>query len=379
MEVALFMRTRSWIILSLSAALVLCAVIWVRLVSTTQPRDSVRPPIGPVDGAAMAEGRGAYRHVMGWQSVDLRKADFAAVSTEQMWSLTFDTRTRWPAVLPTGFDPKAALEAGKDPGLGLRKLHQQGITGKGVAVAVIDNPMATGHREFEDRLSYTMIDPTHQNAKWIHFHGAATASILAGKSVGVAPGAFVYYYAVPGSLADFSQISQAIDQILLHNQTAVPERRVRVISISMGIDNPVFKDAMARAEAAGVAVVHCGNWFPVRYRVAGSRPDLDRSLPESYDTAAASIRGRLYADMLYVPADFRTTASSEGKAVYAYWGEGGASWAAPWLAGLITLGMQVNPSLTPAEAYSAIAETASVGADGVRVPNPEAFIAKVRQ
>jgi len=39
-----------------------------------------------------------------------------------------------------------------EPGLGLRALHEQGYTGRGVNVAIIDGPLLADHEEFGDRL-----------------------------------------------------------------------------------------------------------------------------------------------------------------------------------------------------------------------------------
>jgi hypothetical protein len=41
--------------------------------------------------------------------------------------LDFDSLTEWPGPdkLPAGFDPGRLLEVGKDPGLGVRRLHAQ--------------------------------------------------------------------------------------------------------------------------------------------------------------------------------------------------------------------------------------------------------------
>lgn len=56
---------------------------------------------------------------------------------------TFGTRTKWPPAkkLPKGFDPAEILAIGKDPGLGIRSLHEHGITGRGVTIAIIDQPL----------------------------------------------------------------------------------------------------------------------------------------------------------------------------------------------------------------------------------------------
>src|SRR5262249_3739795 len=47
--------------------------------------------------------------------------------------LPFDNHTKWPTAdkLPNGFKPMALLEDGKNPGLGVRKLHEQGVDGRG--------------------------------------------------------------------------------------------------------------------------------------------------------------------------------------------------------------------------------------------------------
>ena len=44
------------------------------------------------------------------------------------------------------------MELGKDPGLGVRQLQAQGITGSGVGIAIIDQPMLVDHQEYASRL-----------------------------------------------------------------------------------------------------------------------------------------------------------------------------------------------------------------------------------
>jgi hypothetical protein len=112
-------------------------------------------------------------------------------------TMTFDSLTVWPdqGRLPQGFDPVKILEEGKNPGLGIRVLHAQGIDGRGVGLAVIDQPLLLGHREYSRRIAYydasglTGIDP--------QMHASPVASIAVGREVGVAPGASLCFYAVP--------------------------------------------------------------------------------------------------------------------------------------------------------------------------------------
>ena len=46
----------------------------------------------------------------------------------------------------------ALLEAGRDPGLGVRSLQARSITGQGVNVAIIDQPLLTDHPEISDAI-----------------------------------------------------------------------------------------------------------------------------------------------------------------------------------------------------------------------------------
>ena len=48
----------------------------------------------------------------------------------------------------------------------------------------------------------------------------------------------------------------------------------------------------------------------------------------------------------FSPIDHRTTASDKEKDVYTFWTRGGLSWGAPYIAGVVALGLQVNPDLS---------------------------------
>jgi subtilisin family serine protease len=76
---------------------------------------------------------------------------------------------------------------------------------------------------------------------------------------------------------------------------------------------------------------------------------------------------------LLVPVDGRTYASQSGSDVYVYKPNGGMSWAAPWIAGLATLGFQVNPHLKPADIRRYIVESADNMPYG-KVVNPAKFL-----
>src|SRR5688500_12818772 len=90
--------------------------------------------------------------------VDLRGADLSSLALRESGSdlawAVFDRNTLWPPheKLPAGFDPQRVMVLGKNPGLGVRALHARGITGRGVAIAVIDQPLLVQHQEYAGRL-----------------------------------------------------------------------------------------------------------------------------------------------------------------------------------------------------------------------------------
>jgi len=87
----------------------------------------------------------------GVRGEDLSKLDLRTVD---LFGITFDSFTEWPSRerLPVNFDPEEILEWGKAPGLGVGDLHAKGITGKGVHVAIVDQPLLTNHVEYAHQL-----------------------------------------------------------------------------------------------------------------------------------------------------------------------------------------------------------------------------------
>jgi hypothetical protein len=325
------------------------------------------------------------------QGLDVQDRDFSQVSLASLYATTFDTRTTWPtnAKLPTGFDPAVVLELGRDPGLGVRSLHRRGITGKGISVAVIDKPILTSHQEFADRLTYVEVFPDHPKNGMMHMHGATAAGLLAGKTVGVVPESHLYYFAVPDNGKNVGNYAAALEQILLLNTELPRGQRIRVVSISDGFDaqatdRPDVKaliDVMDRADEQGVAVVHNGTNFALDIAVTGAPPGRDRDKVESYEPWLRFTRlwpERAQPDWLVAPGDYRTSASIKGPAEYAYWGEGGVSWAIPYVAGVVALGVQVRSDMPVSELYRVLEETSIRSSKGFRLINPTGFIQRIQ-
>ena len=150
----------------------------------------------------------------------------------------FNTSTVWPAndKLPKKFRPKEIMDAGKNPGLGLRKLHSQGTNGKDVSIAIIDQTLLLSHVEYKDAVvSYESIGKPAPSPE---MHGSAVSSLAVGQTVGVAPMAKLYYFAMsffPDNLRDKSLI-EAIEKVITTNKGLPETKKIRAISISLGLD-----------------------------------------------------------------------------------------------------------------------------------------------
>ena len=329
-----------------------------------------------------------------WQidlrSQDLTKIDMTGSLTDLMYA-DFDSKTQWPLAnkLPTNFDPEKIMEIGKDPGLGIRALHDQGITGKGVGIAIIDQPLLVDHQEYKDRLQvYEEINILPNTGATMH--GPAVASIAAGKTVGAAPEADLYYIGawtvdwapdMKNHTWNFNYYAQAVHRILEINRGLPKDHKIRVIAMqtswSARPDETGYDEIIAavnEAKAAGIFVLSSslGHTYKSYFHGLGRSPLDDPNQFESYvpgmgwekDFYAGMVlasypTGKLpkRTSLLLVPMDSRTTASPTGTEDYVFYREGGWSWATPYLAGMYALAVQVKPDITPEEFWDTALKT----------------------
>jgi Subtilase family len=304
-------------------------------------------------------------------SYDLSSLDLRQSLNDLMYA-DFDTQTKWPSPdkMPPGFDWQRIMELGKNPGLGVRSLHTRGITGRGVGIAIIDQPLIVDHQEYADRMQLyeeININPSVSS----EMHGPAVASIAVGKTTGVAPEADLYYigcYAgdqvgTNNFTYNFHYIAQGIQRILDINRRLPKERKIRVISISVGWmpKNKGYNEVVAavkKAKAAGLLVVSSSleETFGFKFDALGRAPLADPDKFESYEPgmwwAKGFYAGNQFSDRLLVPMDSRTTASPGGKGKYVFYRQGGWSWAIPYIAGIYALAAQATPTITPDEFWS---------------------------
>lgn len=334
----------------------------------------------------------------GGKVIDLRGYDLSSIDLKDRLNnllySDFDSKTIWPKSLPDEFNPEKIMKIGKAPGLGVDILHEKGITGKNVGIAIIDQALLVDHTEYKDNLK--MYEEIHCLDTSAQMHGPAVASIAVGKTVGVAPAADLYYiaethgdYRSSGFIWDFTWVAKSIDRILEVNKTLPNDKKIRVISISVGWDKSQkgydeVNAAVNSAKDQGIFVVSSSliNTYGYMFNSLGRNPLNDPKLPSSYEpglfwadkyyendkefysTLGKSV-GVNIDEVLLVPMDSMTTASPTGNNDYVFYREGGWSWSIPFIAGLYALACQVKPSINPDIFWSAALNTG----DTIKVQN----------
>ncbi|KAI7265926.1 hypothetical protein KC345_g8341 [Hortaea werneckii] len=353
---------------------------WKSLICTLAVIALISTPFHNIRASAAIQ---LYDEVWYGNQADLSKLDLTHES-DLLQTLSFSSRTKWPVKLPTAFKPPDLLEYGKDPGLNIRKLQQAGYTGAGVNIAYIDQPLLTTHKEFAGlNLHYmTVRDKELQGGS---MHGPSVLSLLAGKDIGVAPGASVYFVGHPAWLADQTTHAEAIRRIIAENKKLPAASKIKIIGFSDTVDlrekNPeAFRTAISEAKDNGIFVLDVSTFNLVPLTVS---PYADKNASSSYkvahwmeDIEAENSQSNLF----YVPSSSRTTAlgQSGDNQEYAYWTNAGLSWTVPYIEGVIALGLQADPALDMETAIRFLQESGTPFRKGKMI-NPEGFIWMVEE
>jgi hypothetical protein len=321
---------------------------------------------------------------------------------------SYDTHTKWPSAdkMPPDFDWQHILEVGKNPGLGIRELHEQGITGRGVGIAIIDQTLLVDHQEYADQLRlYEERKDIRAGWREPQMHGSATASIAVGKTVGVAPEADLYYIATTdcgaekGEPIDFSCRAQSFRRLLEVNEQLPEDRKIRVIAFpyGWGPDSKGYDEisaVMEEVKAAGILVIsstleemYAGFKFHGLGRAPLADPDSFQSYEPGLFWAQQFYDGWRFSDRLLVPMDARTVAGHQSVDEYVFYRDGGWSWSIPYIAGMYALAAQAKPTITPDEFWStalATGQTIELEYEGEMIPfgpilDPVALIAALQK
>lgn len=232
------------------------------------------------------------------------------------------------------------------------------------------------HIEYQDRLRlYEEAEDITNEWQNAQMHGPAVASIAVGKSVGVAPGADLYFIATGDCCGanntqdlDFSCRAEAIRRMVVINQDLPADRKIRVLSLAIGwvpgskgyIEiTAAVKDAKAAgifAISSSLAQTHHLDFHGLGRAPLSDPNDFDIYVPGMWWQQDFYEQG-IAPYTLLVPMDSRTTASPTGRSDYVFYRQGGWSWSIPYLAGMYALAAQVAPDITPEKFWKAALQT----------------------
>ncbi len=294
------------------------------------------------------------------------------------------------------------------PGLGVERLHQQGITGKGIQMAIVDGGYVdiANQEGFQNRVKLPAIaeEPEHPHPTMVMSTAAAN-----GKLKGVAPDATVFSDKWPNfQAADTMEVYKKIIEGKLRG-----ENDIRVINNSWGFSNQSailhkdvrnilkdYKKVVDLAEKAGIQIVFAaGNegenaGFPKVGTLSVFGMDIDKLTEENEQDVSYILDKVILAGALntlgsedkaqHRMADFSSrgdslnrmlspTVVAPGADMMVYgWDKykgnpkmlvNGTSFASPYVSGLLTLMLQKNPTLKPADLREILKKTA------VKLPN----------
>lgn len=306
---------------------------------------------------------------------DLSSFDLSDRYNDLIFSV-FNSATVWPGSdkMPKEFDPEKIMEMGVNPGLGIRQLHKNGITGKNIGIAIIDQPLLVDHIEYKDRLRLYEEIGIEKDNTFAEMHGPAVASIAVGKTLGVTPGADLYYiacypgeYTNDGFIYNYKNCALAINRIIEINKQLQQDKKIRVISISLGL-NPDEKgyteiiSSINEASESGIVVITANTFVTNNMPFVGLGRDPNKD-PDDYRSYEQGILWSpefyfnynqfcLKSNLLMLPMDSRTIADFTGFNVYSFGRIGGISWSVPYLAGVYVLACQQKNDITPQQFWN---------------------------
>jgi serine protease AprX len=321
---------------------------------------------------------------------DVRWKDLSKIKPQAVAAvinkLRFNQKTVWPDtnVIPPAKKPDELLKKAMNPGLGISQLHKQGITGKGINVAIIDQALYLDHPEFAGKITaYHFLGGPNKSS----MHGPSVTSLLVGNNCGTAPDANVFYVAARDGVYEVDY-AEGLDWIVEQNRNLPTSAKIKVVSVSAAPgfagtpsagNQKKWTDSVQRAKNAGILVLDCTpnhGFIGPCWLNSFNVEDVTLCTP---GFASDATHGFM-PDKLLAPTSPRTTAEqyNEGEFSYQYCGQGGLSWAIPYGAGVLAMGWQVNPDLTGEQMRELLFASAIKTPAGAKIINPVGFITLVK-
>jgi subtilisin family serine protease len=242
--------------------------------------------------------------------------------------------------------------------LNIPKIHENGITGRGVSVGIIDSGCNLNHKDLKIKNAYDFTKsgtPDDSSGHGTHVAGIVAAQGNNHGVLGVAPESEVTIYkALDGSNGTLESVVSAI--------RAAIDEGMDIINMSLGSPNEskslekICKQAQDKGIIIVVASGNSGtkiNYYPASYPYCISVGAIDDRMRVAYFTTYGE-----HLDLVAPGANILSTYLNNQYAVLS-----GTSMAAPFVSGCLALLKQYSKELTLEEVYKASIDIEAVGVD----------------
>lgn len=324
----------------------------------------------------------------GFSYLDLSAHDLSKVSLELLSKVAFSSTTIWPtqSKLPKGFNPQSILNYTSTTSNTVINLHNQGIDGEGITIAVIDNRFqGENHIEF---VNANLIKCTLSNAEIgdYHFHMEDVLAKLCGKNLGIAPKSKILYYEV----SDEEDCSLDVLNALKNIKTRILNgEKIRIINYSYSLtddDNPFIYQQECIKLVEELKQLNCelvdSTRFGEQFFCCGTnflngKDEIDDYKPASF------AKGKPYEnkvkDKINILCSGRTIPEFCTINGYKYESIDCFSWTIPQAVGYYALCLQVNPNLTFKAFTELCQKSCDISSSGLSVLNAERLIKCVKE
>lgn len=304
---------------------------------------------------------------LGFGFSDLTKQEFEDnIDFKTIRKIPFSTRTKFPKKHPFHFN-QSIYHVDDD----IRKLHEVGIDGSGMNIAVIDFYFETIPNELKESLFY--LKDYAENSE-VSFHGTTVACQLCGKNLGVAPKAKLWFYQVGQGRKNIAKDDlSALKDIYEKNKNGA---NIKVISISGSRhrENPEFKDVYQKLLNQGCYIIDS-----IIFGENFTSINVDANTGELYYTdRQEEAMGSEIATKIAIKTGGKMTPLVTTENDYLYCGQATYSWSIPILAGYFTLTLQINPDLTYDE-FIDLARKTVKNENGIMVFNINGVIEELKK
>lgn len=254
------------------------------------------------------------------------------------------------------------IELGKNPGLNLTSIHNNNINGSGIDIAIISGDINYKHPEIKE--SIQSFERIHSYEDCTSLVGMEAASIIAGKTTGVAPKANLYFYNCAFTNADkkinLQYATQCIQRIMKHNKKAKDKIRILVLGIGLSKEDSGYSDykkAIKEANDNHILVLYPGMEIDSILLTTLKRDPLKNPDDIHSYEIASSYGDFIGYNRIAIPGGQRTVAGITSNDDYCYDGTINNNASVYWLAGLFALCLQINPNLTSQDLFRLIYNT----------------------